>query len=183
MTSELPFEYLHGEMVAHLHALETSSSATADTATAATKLEHMGFRVGHSLVERMTKECPRFNSQLDIIKFICKEFWMCLFHKQVDNLKTNHQVRSSRRGACFSADAAPCLAGRLRGAGQLVQRAAIVCVDGGGRPTVRVPVRPPARRVDGAARALHRDGRHRAGARRSLLHPGAAASGVTSDEI
>lgn len=29
--------------------------------------------------------------QLDIFKFICKEFWSFVFGKQVDNLKTNHR--------------------------------------------------------------------------------------------
>ena len=27
---------------------------------------------------------------LDVVKFICKEFWTAAFRKQVDNLKTNH---------------------------------------------------------------------------------------------
>ena len=26
------------------------------------------------------------------MKFICKDFWTCLFKKQIDNLRTNHQV-------------------------------------------------------------------------------------------
>lgn len=29
---------------------------------------------------------------LDMIKFICKDIWMLLFKKQIDNLKTNHKV-------------------------------------------------------------------------------------------
>lgn len=29
--------------------------------------------------------------QLEIFKFICKEFWTFVFGKQVDNLKTNHR--------------------------------------------------------------------------------------------
>lgn len=28
---------------------------------------------------------------LDIIKFICKDFWIAVFQKQIDNLKTNHR--------------------------------------------------------------------------------------------
>jgi len=34
----------------------------------------------------------RLFSEIDIIKFICKEFWGTVFNKQVDNLKTNHQA-------------------------------------------------------------------------------------------
>jgi len=35
----------------------------------------------------------RFTDNLDVVKFVCKEVWMFLFKKQVDNLKTNHRVR------------------------------------------------------------------------------------------
>lgn len=28
---------------------------------------------------------------MDIIKYICKDFWTTVFKKQVDNLKTNHK--------------------------------------------------------------------------------------------
>eukprot|EP00850_Spirogloea_muscicola_P002169 SM000008S22258 [mRNA] locus=s8:761298:762747:+ [translate_table: standard] len=40
---------------------------------------------------RYTKERPRFADHLDVIKFICKDFWAEVFKKQVDNLKTNHR--------------------------------------------------------------------------------------------
>lgn len=33
----------------------------------------------------------RLPDQLEIFKFICKEFWSYLFKRQVDNLKTNHR--------------------------------------------------------------------------------------------
>ena len=25
------------------------------------------------------------------MKFVCKDYWVCLFRKQIDNLRTNHQ--------------------------------------------------------------------------------------------
>lgn len=31
------------------------------------------------------------DSQLDVMKFICKEFWAEVFRKSVDNLRTNHR--------------------------------------------------------------------------------------------
>jgi hypothetical protein len=40
---------------------------------------------------RYSKEKPRFTDNLEVIKFICKEFWMELFKKQIDNLRTNHR--------------------------------------------------------------------------------------------
>ena len=40
---------------------------------------------------RYTREWNRFKDELDIIKFICKEFWSAIFGKQADTLRTNHQ--------------------------------------------------------------------------------------------
>lgn len=54
-------------------------------------LELIGFRVGQSMVEWLTKDFPRFKDELDMIKFICKEFWTSIYKKQIDNLRTNHQ--------------------------------------------------------------------------------------------
>lgn len=40
-----------------------------------------------------SRDRPRFNDTLDVIKFLCKDLWMLVFRKQIDNLKTNHRVR------------------------------------------------------------------------------------------
>ncbi|XP_042436187.1 trafficking protein particle complex subunit 6b-like [Zingiber officinale] len=58
---------------------------------AAHRIEAIGYQVGHQLIERYTMERPRFNDHLEVIKFICKDFWQELFKKQIDNLKTNHK--------------------------------------------------------------------------------------------
>ncbi|KAL2887205.1 Trafficking protein particle complex subunit 6B [Ceratocystis lukuohia] len=55
------------------------------------RLESLGYRVGQGLVERFSKDRPRFNDTLDVIKFLCKDLWMLAFRKQIDNLKTNHR--------------------------------------------------------------------------------------------
>ncbi|KAI0993027.1 hypothetical protein K3495_g15157 [Podosphaera aphanis] len=55
------------------------------------RLEALGYRVGQGLVERFSRERPRFTDTLDVIKFICKDLWIILFRKQLDNLKTNHR--------------------------------------------------------------------------------------------
>lgn len=47
--------------------------------------------MGRQLVERYTQNRPRLGEHLDVIKFICKEFWADLFGKPVDNLRTNHR--------------------------------------------------------------------------------------------
>ena len=56
------------------------------------RIEKMGHRVGESLVERVCRDNPRFRTELDAMIFLCKQFWLHLFNKQIDNLKTNNQV-------------------------------------------------------------------------------------------
>ncbi|VDN07669.1 unnamed protein product [Thelazia callipaeda] len=58
---------------------------------AETRLEAMGYRVGFVLVEKIAKDIPRMNGELERMKFLCKEFWTAAFGKQIDNLRTNHQ--------------------------------------------------------------------------------------------
>jgi len=55
------------------------------------KLEQMGFSTGCRFAERLTINWQRFKDELDVMKFICKEYWVALFNKQMDNLRTNHQ--------------------------------------------------------------------------------------------
>jgi hypothetical protein len=47
---------------------------------------------------RYSKDKPRLGDTLEIIKFLCKEFWLAVFKKQVDNLRTNHRVRTAATG-------------------------------------------------------------------------------------
>ncbi|KAI8319611.1 transport protein particle component [Martensiomyces pterosporus] len=55
------------------------------------KLEKVGFRVGRRLAERYAPMNRRLTDTLDVVKFVCKDMWMILFNRQVDNLKTNHR--------------------------------------------------------------------------------------------
>lgn len=55
------------------------------------RIEGYGYKVGRGLCELLTRDRPRFTDQLDIMKFICKELWVVLYKKQMDNLKTNHR--------------------------------------------------------------------------------------------
>ena len=41
---------------------------------------------------RFSRDHARMVETLDVIKFICKDLWMIVFRKQIDNLKTNHRV-------------------------------------------------------------------------------------------
>lgn len=54
-------------------------------------LEYIGFSTGYRIIERLTREMPRFKDELDTLKFICTDFWASVFKKQIDNLRTNHQ--------------------------------------------------------------------------------------------
>ena len=70
--------------------------STAQLQHAGRKLEAVGFQVGERLVERYTKERPRFSDTLEIIKFICKDFWFEVYRKQIDKLQTNNRARRRR---------------------------------------------------------------------------------------
>lgn len=52
----------------------------------------MGFQVGQGLIERFAKDTAKFKDELDIMKSICKDVWTIVFKKQLNNLRTNHQV-------------------------------------------------------------------------------------------
>ncbi|CAK3939583.1 Hypothetical predicted protein [Lecanosticta acicola] len=55
------------------------------------RLDGLGYRVGQGLAERFSSGKPRPTTPLEAIKFICKDLWILLFRKQIDNLKTNHR--------------------------------------------------------------------------------------------
>jgi hypothetical protein len=80
------------------------------------RLEGLGFRVGQGLSERFSRDRPRFTDPLDVIKFLCKDLWMIVFKKQIDNLKTNHRVSAETTGHVLPLT----LIGRLRTDGQHV---------------------------------------------------------------
>ena len=83
-TSESALDYLLLEIV--------ESARLEDPEQSLLKLEQMGYRVGQTLAEKYSRDKARFNDTLEVIKFICKDFWISVFKKQVDHLKTNHRV-------------------------------------------------------------------------------------------
>ncbi|TXT12861.1 hypothetical protein VHUM_01262 [Vanrija humicola] len=52
----------------------------------ATRMERIGFMVGGFVAENAP-----IASHLDIIKFICKDLFLHVYGKQIDNLRTNHR--------------------------------------------------------------------------------------------
>uniref|UniRef100_A0A674PRK0 Trafficking protein particle complex subunit 6B n=1 Tax=Takifugu rubripes TaxID=31033 RepID=A0A674PRK0_TAKRU len=89
MADEAPFQFLHQELIQYIY---KSKEQGEESGRNITKLENLGFRVGQGLIERLTKDTARFKDELDVMKFICKDFWTSVFRKQIDNLRTNHQV-------------------------------------------------------------------------------------------
>ncbi|XP_058136399.1 trafficking protein particle complex subunit 6A isoform X1 [Dasypus novemcinctus] len=90
MADAVLFEFLHMEMVAELWAYDPGPGGQK---TSLSVLESMGFRVGQALGERLPRETLAFREELDALKFLCKDLWAAVFQKQIDGLRTNHQVR------------------------------------------------------------------------------------------
>lgn len=79
------------------------------------KKMNKGTQADTSTGHRFSKDRPRFNDTLDVIKFLCKDLWTLVFRKQVDNLKTNHRVCYSKWPFTPDLDAKTCLgSGSLR---------------------------------------------------------------------
>ena len=79
--SESAFEFL----LAELYAFPPSSLGTSDeTPERAGKLDSMGYDVGYRYAERILSMQKLIGPEpLDVIKFICKEFWEEVFRKKV----------------------------------------------------------------------------------------------------
>lgn len=69
----------------------STASAAGTTQEVRARLEALGLDVGTRLIERYAMERERLEADLDIVKFICKDFWEQTFKKQVDVLRTNHR--------------------------------------------------------------------------------------------
>ena len=100
-SSAVMLELLHMEMVSLFGSLDHKECQVSTVTWLVescrflqSKLEQLGRRVGATMAEQMTKDIPRFKNELDVLVFVCKQFWQQAWHKPVDNLKTNHQVRA-----------------------------------------------------------------------------------------
>ena len=83
------FEFLHMEIVGSFLNEQKLRGSSIDHCYA--KLEFMGFRLGQKLIEKFSKDRDRLKDELEIMKYICKEFWYNVYRKNIDNLRTNHQ--------------------------------------------------------------------------------------------
>lgn len=59
------------------------------------KVEAYGYSTGLRLTEVLMYKAGNLLNKivdiLDIMKFVCRDVWKCLFNKQMDNLRTNHR--------------------------------------------------------------------------------------------
>ena len=79
-TSEAAIEFLFGELLRY-------PLLSKDPLVVQDKYEQMGESIGVRLVERLVLRHSFAGSEpLDSIKFICKEFWECLFNKKMGTL-------------------------------------------------------------------------------------------------
>ncbi|XP_018333342.1 trafficking protein particle complex subunit 6B [Agrilus planipennis] len=84
------FEFLHSEVINYsIQRNEIKKKESKDDDLS--NIEFIGFSTGFKVIERLTKEMPRFKDELDTMKFICTDFWSAIYKKQIDNLRTNHQ--------------------------------------------------------------------------------------------
>lgn len=82
--SEAALEYL---------LIELSKTTPATIESDIKRLDAIGYSVGAGIIEKCTMGKQRFQGEpMEIVKYICKEFWSVCFGKQIDHLKTNHRV-------------------------------------------------------------------------------------------
>lgn len=78
----------------HLYmiAATTGSSRGSSRYSSRGRSSHYSTRLLPPPTCRYSRDKARLGDTLEVIKFLCKDFWQALFKKQVDNLKTNHRV-------------------------------------------------------------------------------------------
>lgn len=86
-------------------------------ATRQAALDAVGERVGRQLAERYCRDRPPLTEALEVMKWLCKEFWGEVFRKGVDNLRTNHRCVRTRQGRGGAAGSSLWQAGCAEGFG------------------------------------------------------------------
>lgn len=87
--SATPYDLLQSLYISHI--LRNHADGRFPQEEVFSKLELLGYSIGKRYIERLTKERERFLDTLDIMKFICREFWTEIFRKAIDKLQTNNR--------------------------------------------------------------------------------------------
>uniref|UniRef100_A0A1B6GJH5 Trafficking protein particle complex subunit 6B n=1 Tax=Cuerna arida TaxID=1464854 RepID=A0A1B6GJH5_9HEMI len=88
VADDVLLELIHSELVAYTYNKEEEKDKKEVDFSS---LEYAGYLSGYRIIERLTKDWPRFKDELETLKFICTDFWSSVYKKQIDNLRTNHQ--------------------------------------------------------------------------------------------
>lgn len=83
------FDMLHNEFVSHL--LRNHDDGRYAREELYKKLEAAGYEVGRRYAERISRDKERLTEMIDIIKFLCRDFWQDVFRKPIDKLQTNNK--------------------------------------------------------------------------------------------
>ena len=75
--AESSFEYLLSEILTHVEQQSSSTDAIN------TKMERLGYQIGIKYIEKVVSSLKVGSTHLDIIKFMCKEFYEVIFQKKV----------------------------------------------------------------------------------------------------
>lgn len=84
--AEMLLEYLLSAMVRLYREREKEGGPTVQSA-----IDAIGCHLGGTLAERFGGDKSPMLESLDVMKWVCKDLWMELFGKTVDNLRTNHR--------------------------------------------------------------------------------------------
>jgi hypothetical protein len=88
--SEYAYEYLLCEMIGE--SVNSWDKTGKDGSNNFERIEESGFHVGYRLFEGLGAQQKAISSDpLDLMKFLCKEFWQVIFRKKIDKLQTNHR--------------------------------------------------------------------------------------------
>ena len=73
---ELVSQVIHAD---HEEEQTTVTKTGGPEASPTSRLELLGFNTGYRFIERLAKDYPKFKDELDLLKFICKDFWVAVF--------------------------------------------------------------------------------------------------------
>ena len=111
---QVPFELLHLELVSqvihadHEEAQTTVTKTGGPEASPTSRLELLGFNTGYRFIERLAKDYPKFKDELDLLKFICKDFWVAVFRLDKLSLVSNSDASTQTSQSPFLTDSICC---------------------------------------------------------------------------
>ena len=104
MESYTLFEYFHNELAnwkdfgadkdEHISILEDIGYKVAFLISSADYNLQANFclKVGISLCENMCKDRPRFKEEVDVLRFLCRDFWELCFRRSANSLKVGSHL-------------------------------------------------------------------------------------------